>query len=190
MDKKALMWALGVAVLATGAYLLISTYGPARQEAPGNTQAPQAGLQQYSSEDGISFMYPDTYELSSRTEGNAERQWDVLVLLPRGYVPPQGGEGPPAVLVGIFPNPEELSLDRWVRGDARSNLKLSADQKLSPMTVGGKEALAYRHSGLYETDAVAVAANGRVYIFAAGWIDEDDQIRRDLQNIIKSVKFN
>ncbi|MBP7770646.1 MAG: hypothetical protein KA066_01895 [Candidatus Pacebacteria bacterium] len=191
MNKNALIWALVVAVFATGAYFLLSN---STASLPGDTAAtttPQTALEQYSSEDGYSFMYPNTYELSSRTEGNAERQWDVLVLLPKGYVPPQNGEGPPAISLSVFSNTEGLSLDAWVQGDARSNWKLIVDERASrPMTVGGEPALWYHYSGLYEVDSVAVAHGGKIFLFSGDWLDPSDQIRADFNNLIKTVQFS
>lgn len=187
---KIILGLLVVGVAAFGIAFATSRYLVSRLDGTGRVQTPQNNLLQYASEDGLSFMYPSTYELSSRTEGNGERQWDVLVLLPAGYQAPQGGEGPPAIVVGVYPNPEALGLEQWVRGDNRSNFKLSSDEGLTPTSVGGKPALAYRHSGLYETDAVAVAAGDTVFVFSAGWLDTSDAIRSDFQNLLKTVQFN
>src|SRR3989344_6081576 len=66
MNKNALMWALGVAVVATTGYFFFSQYLVSRLDGTGGVQTLQTTMQQYSSEDGVSFMYPGTYELSSR----------------------------------------------------------------------------------------------------------------------------
>ncbi len=191
MDKRAFVWALVVAVVATGIYFASSRYLLSKLDGTGGVSAPQEHTLQYASEDGYSFMYPDTYELASRTEGNAERWWDVLVLLPKGYVPPQAGEGPPAISVSVFPNPEELMLEAWVQGDARSNWKMIVDERASrPTTVGGEPALWYHYSGLYEVDSVAVAHGGKILLFSGDWLDPADQIRADFNNLIKTVEFN
>ncbi len=188
---KIIAGVLVVGALAYGIAFATSRYLVSRLDGTGGVQAPQTTLQQYSSEDGVSFMYPASYELSSRTEGNAERRWDVLVLLPKGYVPPQGGEGPPAISLSVFPNPEGLSLDAWVRGDARSNWKLIVDERASrPMTVGGEPALWYHYSGLYEVDSVAVAHANKIFLFSGDWLDPQDPIRADFNNLINTVQFN
>ncbi len=152
------------------------------------TSTPEA-LNQYSSEDGISFMYPTSYQLSSRHEGTAERSWDVLLLLPKGYVPPQGGEGPPAISVSVFDNVEKLPLEQWVRGDARSNFKLSTQGTLASTTVGGQGALTYEYSGLYESNAVAVAYNNKIFLLQVGWMTPQDQIVADFKNLLTTVQF-
>lgn len=188
--QKTIGIVVGVIVALAAGYYLFSNYLVSRLDGRGEVPA-QSELQLYSSEEGLSFKYPVSYELSSRTEGSAERQWDVLVLLPKGYVPPQGGEGPPAITIGIFDNPEHLSLDAWIKGDARSNWKLAPDNAhLAQTTVGGEEALSYQHGGLYMQDAVAVMHNGKVYLFEGGWMNSDDQIRRDFANMLDTVQFN
>ena len=155
------------------------------------TTTPQAELNQYSSEEGVSFSYPTNYGLSSHHEGNAERGWDVLVLLPKGYVPPKDGEGPPTISMSVFDNPEGTALDKWVTGDSRSNWKLAAQNGgLGSLTVGGEPALAYKYSGLYETDAVAVMHKGKVFLFQAGWMTPQDTIRSDFLNLLATVQFN
>lgn len=152
---------------------------------------PVASMPHYSSEDGVSFMYPDTYELSMHVEGNGERSWNFLVLLPKGYVPPEAGEGPPSISMGVFPNPEGLSVEQWVKGDGRSNWKLIVDDRASrPMIVGGKAALWYHYSGLYETDSVAVAYGEKIFLFSVGWLDPQDQIRLDFNNLVSGVQFD
>jgi len=180
-----------VAVLAVGfaAVFLASRYLVSKLDGTGGVHAP--ALEQYSSEDGVSFMYPEKYELSSRQDGNAERAWDVLVLLPKGYVPPVGGEGPPAISMSIFANPEKIALDKWVLGDARPNWKLATDPGgLGSRMVGGEAAFVYKHSGLYETDAVAVAHGGKIFLFEAGWMTPQDAIRTDFENLLNTVQFN
>lgn len=138
---------------------------------------------------GLSFYYPKTYEVTLHTEGNAERRWYTLVLLPDEYIPPQGGEGPPSIAISAYDNVEGLPLEQWIRGDARSNFKLPGDQLLKSTTIDGEAALKYQYSGLYETDAVAVAHGGRVYVFSAGWLTPQDVIRAEFQDLYSSVNF-
>ena len=182
--KQSLSIAAIVLVVAAAGLLLWQT-----EVAPGTDGIP-AGMLRYSFEEGVSFLYPDTYGLSSRTDGNGERSWDVLVLLPEGYVPPQNGEGPPAISVSVFSNVERYPLETWIKGDAKSNWKLAApDAMLKNITVGGEPALAYRYSGLYETNAVAVARGGRLFLFEVGWLAPGDRIVGDFQNLLDTVEF-
>ncbi len=185
---KLLLVVLVVIIVAFGSAFLTSRYLVSKLDGTGGVQTPL--MSEYSSEDGVSFTYPPTYRLSSRIEGNAERSWDVLTLVPKDYVPPTGGEGPPAISMSVFVNTEGLSLDAWVTGDARSNWKLALqDGGLGSTTVGGQPALAYRYSGLYETNAVAVAYKGKIFLFEGGWLTPEDQVRKDFDTVLSSVQF-
>ena len=178
--------ALAVIVLA------LATYAGSRYLANGLGSAalPQQHLIRYSSEEGVTFEYPDSYVLSSRTEGSAERRWDVLVLMPKGATLPQNGEGPPAITVGIYPNPEGLTLEQWVHGDARSNWKLIIDDRASTTTtVGDVPALWYHYSGLYEVDSVATVHGGKVFLFSVDWLDPQDTTREDFNRMLDTVTF-
>jgi len=184
-------WIVGSAGLVL--LVLVAAYGASRYlvsrlDGTGGVHSPTQQLERYSSEDGIMFEYPATYKLSSRTEGNTERQWDVLVLLPAGYEEVPYTEGPPALSMSVFQNVEALSLEAWVRGDARSNVKLS-DGAITPGSIGGEPALFYRHTGLYETDTAVVAHKGKIFLFEAGWLNQDDAIRSDFQNLLRTVQF-
>lgn len=182
-----------IVVLVVGAFAIafgFSRYLVSKLDGTGGAVAPQEEFLQYSSEEGYSFMYPNTYELSSHTEGNAERQWDVLVFLPKGYVPPEAGEGPATIAVSSFPNPEGFDVETWVKGDARSNWKLTLDDRASTTTtVGGEPALWYHYSGLYETDAVAVAKGDRIFLFTVGYLGREDQVRKDFNALLKTVQW-
>lgn len=186
MARNGIFAAIVVLALAAGGYLYFSGYQIGGLDGTG--AAPQEHTLRYSSREGYSFAYPDTYELSSRAETAGTEVWHTAALVPRGYVPPQNGEGPPSITVSIYGNAEGLPLEQFLRSEPKTNFALS-DQNLAPTTVGGKPALAYVYSGLYENDAVAAAVGDRVYVFAAGWMQANDRIRRDFRDIIKSVQF-
>jgi hypothetical protein len=98
-------------------------------------------------------------------------------------------EGPPAISVIVVPNPENLSLEEWVRTKSISNFYLSPDKKLAATTVAGEPAVRYSHTGLYESDAVAVVHAGSTYLFSAGWAQANDPIRAYFLNLVSSVQF-
>lgn len=142
---------------------------------------------------GIRFEYPRTYTFESYPLEDESTSWNSLMLVrtkEKLEAEANGAsEGPVAITIGIFPNDANLSAEAWVRGDPHSNYALSNNQPLKPITVGGESAVSYTHSGLYESDAV-VAAYGRfIYLFEVGWMDANDSIRADFQNLLKSVQF-
>ncbi len=172
-------------VVAAGVFALVKDY----QVLP-STPLANLGVETYSSEHlDLSFKYPSSYSVESQHAGTAERQWHVLVFLPKGYIAPEGGEGPATITISVYDNPERTPLETWVRGDARSNFKLSADGGLTPAVVGGESGLSYRHSGLYETDATAVAHDDKIYVFAAGWQSPEEKTRAQLKDLLSTVQF-
>lgn len=64
------------------------------------------------------------------------------------------------------------------------------DGNLTPVTIGGSSGLAYRSTGLYETDNAVAAQPLYVYRFSAGWISDKDRIRGDFQDLLRSVRFS
>lgn len=169
--------ALIVVVLAVGGYLLWSEAG--------------SGMEKYqSSTQGIRFEYPNSYELTQERERDAERPWHVIVLADRDTVPaPENGEGPPVIAMVIIDNVENQSLEEWVRTSTFSNFQLSGGGELASTTVDGEDAITYRYSGLYETEAIAAVQGGKIYLFSVGWLDENDRIRQDFESILASVDF-
>jgi hypothetical protein len=177
---------VALVVVAIAVYMVAANYRSVLPSAP----IVQSDEPDYSSEHlELSFDHPNFYDIQSQHAGNEEREWHVLVFVPKNYIPPQGGEGPATITISVFDNPERTPLETWIRGDARSNFKLSEDGALTPVVVGGESGLSYRHSGLYEADAVAVQHDQRIYVFAAQWQTPEDETREQLKDLLKTVKF-
>jgi hypothetical protein len=128
---------------------------------------------------GVMFDYPTKYVATSTHVGEGH----VIVLLPQGYVAPEAGEGPATITVQQFSNAEGLPLATFVRNEPMTNFGLSSGET-TDLVVDGQLALGYSYSGLYENDAVAVAANGSVYVFSAA-----DDTRAELPALLQTVKF-
>jgi hypothetical protein len=154
-----------------------------------NTVAPPASLTYHSEHVGLDFNYPTTYTLTTRHDSYAGAEIHVLTLLDASVQVPDMSEGPAAISIIEIPITATTTLAQWVRENSISNFYLSPDQTLSSTTVGGVDALAYRYSGLYESDAIAVEHGGKIFIFAGAWLDANDAIRADFKNILASVTF-
>ncbi len=142
-----------------------------------------------SEELGLSFSYPKSYTLTTRHDSFRGTEIHVLTFINASTTIPDMSEGPTAISVIGIPVPENTNLEQWVRGASISNFNLSPDKTFSQTTVDGEEAVAYRHTGLYESDAVAVKHDGKIFIFAGSWMDMEDAIRTDFKNLVLSVKF-
>lgn len=190
--QKGLLAIIILVALGAVAYLF-SGYLVSRLDGTGGVLAPaesDPNVRYASPELGLSFMYPEQrYEVRVHRSTVGTETWSVLILTPQGAVPQAGSEGPPAVTIQAIPNLTDIPLETWIREDQRSNFGLSPDGLLAPTVVGGRMGLAYRHSGLYETDAVVVAHNNTMYVFAAGWLTAEDDMRRDFTRLLETVEF-
>lgn len=168
---------LGVALVLCALAVNTASFGGTK------SASADAGYTTYaSSAHGVSFSYRDAYTMRVQ-EGAEGRVW-VLSTSPSG-----AAEEPPAITIRVFKNPQGLPLVEWAKQSPDSGFHLS-DGRNHPGLVGGKVAMYYAHTGLYETDAVAVAVGNKVYLFEAGWMDAHDQIRRDFTVLLESVTFN
>lgn len=144
----------------------------------------------HATEGDVSFEYHDTYKLEERADSFENNPVRVITLIDKDVVIPDMSEGPPAISLVIVPNQQNIPLEQWVKTKSVSNFQLSQSQTLTPTLVGGEQGLSYTHSGLYESNAVAVAHNGKVYVFSVGSIDPSDALVTDFQNLLKTVQFN
>jgi hypothetical protein len=184
LDKTVLVVLLAVITVAG------LVYGGARylvSKLNGQGYVPtQSTLTQYSSEDGISFMYPDTYELSSHAGMPGEG--DVLVLLPMGAHVPANSEAPPSITMTVARN-VAVPLEQWIKTSPLSNFALSSNKQLASTEVGGEPAFEYEHTGLYETDAFAVKHGDKIFLFEGSYNNPADRIHYDFQQLVSSVQF-
>ncbi len=147
---------------------------------------------------GISFEYPNSYELQEREVGNAERAHYSIVLIDKEALAniPQNGEGPPTINVDIFQNNlDKTPIETWIRGTNYSNFKLSPDGVLASTTIAGKPAFSYVVDGLYRSDAIVFAHPGRagknnIIMLSVGSLTPKDRIRKDFENVVASITLN
>lgn len=181
--KNSLIFAVALVVIAISAYALLD------RNAAAPTHTFTAATTYDSDAAKVSFKYPDSYSLESRSDSFEGSPITIATLTVKGAEIPDQSEGPPAISMLAIPNPGNLALEDWIKAKSISNFSLSSDKKLSPVSVGGEPGLAYSHSGLYENDAVAVARGGKIYLFSASWADASSTMRADFQNLLKTVTF-
>lgn len=142
---------------------------------------------------GISFVYPQEYELAERDLGTGERSHHVITLTHTSATTTavENGEGPPSITLDIFEDTiDALSIERWIKNTAASNFKLSVDGVLSTTTVAGKLGLTYTWDGLYRGETTVIEHGGNVLMFSVSFIDSADTIRDDFQALLESVHLD
>ncbi len=149
-----------------------------------------------SSEYDISFSYPQNYMIALEQTRGGEREQHAIVLAedtPENRElfsnPGSATEGPPTITVTIFQNNlDNYTLLNFVESTNFSNFKMSDGTKIET-TVAGEPAWRYRATGLYENDNVVVVSPEYVYMFTAFFNSPDDQILKDFDVILETVKF-
>lgn len=192
---KAFIGLIVAVVLAAGGYWLLSDQAvqvPMPGTSTTTTSTPGGNLKSYiSSEYGIEFRYPSTYELSERDlPGSAQRRHHVVTLVRALDLPaPQGGEGPPAITVEMIQNDlDDQTTEEWIRNSSASNFKQS-DGILSTTTIAGQQSRTYTWDGLYRGDTTVIARPAYIYAFTVTYLTPEDAIRRDFEDVLRTLVF-
>jgi hypothetical protein len=182
---------LGTGLVVVGVLVVCFLFIQKMATQPGPLPAgPSGQTSTYTSRDGtLAFAAPQGYDIAERADSFEGNPISVITLIPKGAVIPDMSEGPPDISVLIVPNPENLSLDEWIRAKSVSNWQLSNQGETGASTVGGEAGLGYTYSGLYENTAVAVAHGSNVYLFSVGTIAAEDQIKKDFLSLLNTVQF-
>lgn len=160
---------------------------------PGNTAETSKN---YSSQEyGVIFEYPSTYILLENEAGTPENQQKALVMVEdnqrnrdilAGKVP-EVGEGPTSITVDMYQNPKNLAPEDWVKENTNW---IMSDKKKETVSVGGKSGFTYFWDGLYAGKSAVVVNGTHAYVFSVTWITADDQMVKDFEKILASVKFS
>lgn len=196
MDAKKLIGVVLV-VAGVGAALWFGGVLPPLVErfVPMATPAEEApGVATYASVDHrLAFGYPDTFELREFPLKNGDTNWTAITLADKKVLAEaeQNGasEGPPLIAIQVFDNPTNQSAKAWAETSKFSNFALAVNGAMGSSTVGGVEGVGYIYSGLYTTDTVVIAHNGKIYMFLVDWITEEDQNRKTFDSLLSSVQF-
>jgi hypothetical protein len=136
---------------------------------------------------GFSFTYPDHYFIEERQmETGSQRHPEVVLIRAEDIIPPEGGEGPPSIVVQIFRG--ESNVNRWITTSQWSNWR-QAISATSSTTLGGSEAQKFSWDGLYVGETIAVEHRGNILAFSGSHIHPDDPIRNDFNSLIGSVRL-
>lgn len=187
-----ILFAVGIGIIALTIiiYSLVSTNNKAKdgQDAQSAT---------FSNNDlGIQFNYPtgpDGYVLGQATSTDvATEPLNTLILFRTEDVlnqPPVGGEGPPVIVIMVFRNSQNQELQTWAASNTRySNVNLRMGDVLET-SLDGQKAIKYRADGLYTSENVVSTYKDKAYILTGQFMTEDADIRRDFEEIIKTVRF-
>ncbi len=175
-----------VLVLGVGTFLTYKIHKPTTAPITSNTNEPGVYRSEYID---IQFNVKDTYQVNEG-HGGEEGPSYVITLMDKGALPVGANtESPPAIAIQEFENPKNLALDEWIRTTGASNWELSSKSEMGASTVGDEAGLGYTYSGLYEATAIAVAHNGKIYLFTVDTLTPEDKIKTDFFSLLDTVQF-
>lgn len=185
---KYLIIALGaVALLGGGAYAYLHTLDPMSEPAE-NT-----GVHTYSNTQlGLEFQYPNGYVIQEH--GSSDEKGDGLktIVVARAHdleAVPVGGEAPPTITIQVFRNAKNQFSRTWADDHTQySNINLLRGE-VYDVVIGGANGIRYTADGLYASNNIVVAHGGNSYVFTGMYLDQDSDLYRDFDPLIKSVKF-
>jgi len=187
MQNKNIMWATLalVVILGFGAW-----YIQKNKTEEGPNVVIETGKPYSSDTHKIAFTYPAKYDLTERPLDIEDMKGTYIILNPNDVQVPVGGEGPPGITITVFENQKNTPLADFLQKATGNTPSPTGGFDFQETTIASKSAIAYTSTGLYESDNIAVANNGKVYIFSASWMTRDDQTLKDLGSIISSVQLN
>lgn len=186
--------AIGIAVvIAFGAFFVYGQQtGMLTNDAFTPSQEQNVSFETYlNSAYGIAFQYPSNLYLSARESGTPERPQLGIVLVEdtetnREYIAGTAatvGEGPTAITVDVYPNPENLTAKDWA---AKETTWSVANAEAVPVNVNGAEGVVYTWSGLYEGRTVILTKESKAYVFSVTWLTPEDQLLKDFDMVLTS----
>ncbi len=171
-------------------------YFTTRTDTPKTQQVSTVQYATFSDGDlGLEFKYPagpDGYVLSrgpSLSISSAHIQTLILFQEEDVGKMPEGGEGPPGILIQVFENTKKQTAEVWANENmVHSNINLKMGE-VGKTKVGDIEAISYMSDGLYASENVVIAHDGKVYIVTGQFLDRESDLRRDFAPLVASIRF-
>ena len=146
---------------------------------------------------GFSLRYPSGDEgyRAVPAPDNPHDSYVISFLKKKDYEELRGSaeprEGPPAITVSLFTNHEEhIPLAEWITTKQESNYALGDGTAPMASSVAGTPVLTYRWSGLYEGESTAFEHGGHVFILSFTYLDNENEMRKDFEDIRASFIFH
>ncbi len=139
------------------------------------------------------FRYPQGYIIDTTEENIPANQRDVFLNIIEIWAKSDyetiqnqvgsGGEYPPNITISLYQNVPEKDLSAW-KGDLPTR-----EERLT--NVAGQEALAYKGTGLYESDNVIFRHPQDKYVIqiSGTYLEQESPLRQAFRQIVSSFEF-
>lgn len=201
MNRNIITTILVIIILVVGAVIIFGGNGedvvPNNMTNNGDTneELPE-GWRAYNNQTySLSFAYPageDGYTLVEDQNPEGEALLALTLYNTQEYQEFQetgddvARETPPAIGIRVFPRSEFETAREWVEGSDESNF-MNEEVEISTTTVADTQGVSYRWSGLYEGESRVIVHNDYIYAFSSEFINQDDEIRDDFEDILEEV---
>ena len=141
---------------------------------------------------GISFTYPEDYELTEHqvTEG---RSGVIVTITEKGITIPENGEGPTAITVAMYDGTSattESSLLSWIKTSPYSNFTLAQQTEPGVTTIAGQDGYLYTWDGLYQGTTVVTEHEGNIIMLSVTYDGQADLEKRGVfTDLVTSVNL-
>ena len=181
MLKKLFLSVVLVVLLIGGVVFFIAMVNES-----GNSEMQSFRSEQYN----LAFQYPTDYTLTEHVLNAAQRYHVQEVLIDKDWQEPKDGEGPPAIIFGVYQNNlDQFTAEQWIRNNSASNFKLS-DEKLIPVELDGAKGFMYHWDGLYPAEEIVVAKGDNIYYIIVMYLNFTDDIIDDFKRILPTVDLD
>ncbi|MFA4880380.1 MAG: hypothetical protein WC650_02045 [Candidatus Doudnabacteria bacterium] len=163
-----------------------------KQNEPSSVTADKEGWSSYQSQKwNFQFQYPSNYVLDTTYENKYADQGHLHLYDTPIYEAIKKGEiieGAPLIEFSAYNNPDKLSALQWAKKDtARSNFS----EEYKTTQVDNRDAMSYSWTGLGGGDTILLTSDDLEYIYSFHvlYMNENEKIRNDFLQIVKTIKF-
>lgn len=123
-----------------------------------------------------SEQYPEEYVGAVVVLRSADAENDI-----------EQGDGPPAMTITVFENPESKTAESWARTEPWANAV--SEEVLVPVNYGGVRGVRYASDGLYRADSIVLTKGSKVYHLVGMFDDQASVMRTDFADLLGTLSL-
>lgn len=138
---------------------------------------------------GISFQYPAHYTLSENSYSNKMGTFTEETI---SDLDAQGdGIHPVRIVVGVYDNTGNLSVDAWIKKHANDLSHFSSMQgDMIPVSIGGADGFAYPWVSMVNAEQVVLSHGTKIIYLTVIYTTPSDAVVMDFQHLLATFKVN
>ncbi|MDJ0675195.1 MAG: hypothetical protein QNJ36_07435 [Calothrix sp. MO_167.B42] len=137
---------------------------------------------------GIKFEYPEGYTVDFSKEENTIKVWlnkDYQAIKGKSQNTESPSHLPSHLSISVEPNPQKLPPEEWVK----TNDSFLDPEQFSNKAIAGKQALAFRSSGLFEFEYLIIPNDDGNQMVVISIAEGDKQYQKVLNKVTSSLEM-